>query len=511
MRKALFALFVSLLSLSLFAQSGNYKRFENNVAGESLDYRPDNKYDGSKKPLVARYLVLRNIEKNKKGVWKNAWTFKSYNGEKTHYPGEWRIGPKWDWIKLRYSGLDPNRMYDDCVAIVGVKSGKAEDAPLKYGLVEANGGWGYGHELLPAKYDFVYATDPEKGSGPLLVSFGNRSKDGKGTLGVWKVGYKRKPNQFDKMEAFLVLPEQYQYVNLFHPNHIAAKKDGKFGLYDSDGNLLLPHAYSDISVCSYGLVGAQKEEGGLYGVLDLQGNTVLPFEYEKIVFCPGGTVIYGNDGLYGALLPSGEKVPVEFTSIRESFWTRKSGEKVISLILEKDGTSHYLSHGRLIPIMAPMDTRADSTRTEMTEKGNNFSAWLEGKLAKLKENFLQRGEFEKEADYAARIADPANLKDYLSTKLPDPVKEYLKSFPVGNTLYFDKYDTENECFPLYSQQSPWDVIRVPVPIEAAQEFKEKSFLGKSPREMEIRNDFPAIKNVSVFMGNEEYFVVRAQW
>ena len=312
--------------------------------------------------------------------------------------------------------------------------------------------------------------------------------------GVWKVGKKTNPNKLDKMEAFTVLPEKFESVTIYQPGYIAASKDGKFGLYDKEGHSLLPHGYASLSASPTGLVRAQKGEGGRFGVLDLQGKTLVPFEYENVILCDGGTSIYGNGGLYGALLPSGERVPIEYTNIRESFWAKKSGEKIIALFVEKDGICYYRSNGRLIPVRTTLDDKA--------KKGTSFSSWYNEKTSKLKEEFMQRGEFEKEADYQARIADPAKLGTYLSSKIPAPVDEYMKT--QEHRIVLDKYDTENECFPVHLFESPWDVIRIPVPIEAAPEFKERAYVNLAQRVLELRDDYPAIKSMTIKIKNENW-------
>lgn len=472
---------------------GDYKRYTTSVPGHTLDYRYDERSGGKKVP---KYVVLRDAGKDKLGVWENAWTYtesakydKNY-GKMTDYPGQWLIKPKYDFINLRSSGLG---LTNNCVAIVGLKSGKGDDAPMKYGLVEANIGWGYGHELLPAKFDGFAATHPENGLA-LLAILGNKGKDGKMTWGVWRVGRKKKPNQFDKMEAFSVLPEQFESVTIYpSDNYIAASKNGKYGLYDKEGHSLLPHEYASLSVSPTGLVRAQKEEGGKFGVLDLQGKTLVPFEYENVILCNGGTAIYGNGGLYGALLPGGEKVPVEYTQIKESFWVKIGGEKVITLFMEKDGICCYRSNGSLIPVQ----TTADGEAKEIS-----FSSWYNEKTAKLKEEFLQRGEFEREADYQARTADPANLGKYLSSNIPAPVDEYLKQ--SEHSIVFEKYDTENECFPVHLKETPWDIIRIPVPFDAAPEFKERAYVNTAQYELELRDDYPAIKSVTIEMQKESW-------
>ena len=477
---------------------GDYKRYTTNVPGHTLGYKYDERSGGEKVP---DYVVLRDSGKDKLGVWKNAWTYtetmksdKNY-GKMTDYPGQWMIKPKYDFINLRSPGVDSEGYaIGGCVAIVGLKSGKGDNAPMKYGLVEANISWGYGHELIPVKYAGCVAANPENLGWTLLVIMGNPGKDGKMIWGVWRVGKKRKPNQFDKMEAFSVLPEQFEAVTIYQPGYIAASKYGKFGLYDKEGHNLLPHEYASLSVSPTGIVRAQKEEGGKFGVLDLQGKTLVPFDYENVILCNGGTAIYGNGGLYGALLPSGESIPIEYTNIRESFWIKKGGEKVITIYVEKDGISYYRSNGRLIPVRTTLDVEA--------KEGISFSSWYNEKTAKLKEEFMKKGEFEKEADYQARIADPANLGNFLSSRIPAPVDEYMKQ--SKHRIVFGTYDTENECFQSYLEESPWDIIRIPVPIDVAPYFKEKRRANITPSELVLLDDYPAIKSMTIAVGGETW-------
>lgn len=477
---------------------GDYKRYTTNVPGHTLGYKYDERSGGEKVP---DYVVLRDSGKDKLGVWKNAWTYtetmksdKNY-GKMTDYPGQWMIKPKYDFINLRSPGVDSEGYaIGGCVAIVGLKSGKGDNAPMKYGLVEANISWGYGHELIPVKYAGCVAANPENLGWTLLVIMGNPGKDGKMIWGVWRVGKKRKPNQFDKMEAFSVLPEQFEAVTIYQPGYIAASKYGKFGLYDKEGHNLLPHEYASLSVSPTGIVRAQKEEGGKFGVLDLQGKTLVPFDYENVILCNGGTAIYGNGGLYGALLPSGDSIPIEYTNIRESFWIKKGGEKVITIFVEKDGISYYRSNGRLIPVRTTLDVEA--------KEGISFSSWYNEKTAKLKEEFMKKGEFEKEADYQARIADPANLGNFLSSRIPAPVDEYMKQ--SKHRIVFGTYDTENECFQSYLEESPWDIIRIPVPIDVAPYFKEKRRANITPSELVLLDDYPAIKSMTIAVGGETW-------
>ena len=159
---------------------GDYKRYTTNVPGHTLGYKYDERSGGEKVP---DYVVLRDSGKDKLGVWQNAWTYtetmksdKNY-GKMTDYPGQWMIKPKYDFINLRSSGVDSEGYaIGGCVAIVGLKSGKGDNAPMKYGLVEANISWGYGHELIPVKYAGCVAANPENLGWTLLVIMGNPGK-----------------------------------------------------------------------------------------------------------------------------------------------------------------------------------------------------------------------------------------------------------------------------------------------------------------------------------------------
>ena len=231
-------------------------------------------------------------------------------------------------------------------------------------------------------------------------------------------------------------------------------------------------------------------------------------------------MIYGNNGLYAARLPSGVNTSMDYTRIQESFWTKKDGEKVITLFVEKDGICCYLSGNREIPVQAPVDFAADSCYYDkLVQKGCSFSAWYDNKTAKLKKEFLQKGEFEREADYQARIANPENLAKHLASNIPAPVDEYLKSYELKDKehIMLGTYDTENECFPVYLLQSRWDVIRIPVPFDAAPEFKDRAYFRLSSYILELRNDFPAIKSMTTeikrvnWYDKPEFFTVIASF
>ena len=71
-------------------------------------------------------------------------------------------------------------------------------------------------------------------------------------------------------------------------------------------------------------------------------------------------------------------------------------------------------------------------------------------------------------------------------------------------IVFGTYDTENECFQSYLEESPWDIIRIPVPIDVAPYFKEKRRANISPSELVLLDDYPAIKSMTIAVGGETW-------
>ena len=71
-------------------------------------------------------------------------------------------------------------------------------------------------------------------------------------------------------------------------NLIFAKKDGKWGLYDQSGQIILEHSYDEISnyempndCKANGLIGVKS--GGLWGAVDQSGKIVIQPKYASIL------------------------------------------------------------------------------------------------------------------------------------------------------------------------------------------------------------------------------------
>jgi len=112
----------------------------------------------------------------------------------------------------------------------------------------------------------------------------------------------------------------------------------------------------------------------------------------------------------------------------------------------------------------------------------SFSYWYKNKV---KPYLTQKGKYEKEEDYQARIKDNAKQEQYVLEKTKDAVKEYIEEFKDKIILVLgNKYDTEREYFTIYEQIKiiknnkevieTIDNIILPIPIKEAEAF-EKNF------------------------------------
>jgi hypothetical protein len=111
----------------------------------------------------------------------------------------------------------------------------------------------------------------------------------------------------------------------------------------------------------------------------------------------------------------------------------------------------------------------------------SFSYWYKNKV---KPYLTQKGKYEKEEDYQARIKDNSKQEQYILEKTKDAVKEYIEKFKDKIILVLDKYDTEREYFNIHEKikivknnkevMKTVDYIYLPVPIKEAEAF-EKNF------------------------------------
>ncbi|MBR3628310.1 MAG: hypothetical protein IKN42_05650 [Elusimicrobia bacterium] len=109
----------------------------------------------------------------------------------------------------------------------------------------------------------------------------------------------------------------------------------------------------------------------------------------------------------------------------------------------------------------------------------SFTNWYKNKV---KPYLTQKGKYEKEADYQARLQDKEKQEQYVIEKTKNADKEYVDEFKNKISLSIGNYDTEAEKFTINENVivsarnsiTTWNTIELAVPIKEAEAF-EKNF------------------------------------
>ncbi|WP_207511998.1 WG repeat-containing protein [Longitalea luteola] len=165
----------------------------------------------------------------------------------------------------------------------------------KYGVVNRSGAF-----LLPVEYEAMsrmYMADSYSTSYLLATRNGK-----KGVVDAIS-GKPRIEFVYDDLIGY----RKYSYSSTENFNNsIIAVRNGKYGMIEINGNVLLPFNYDDLQYMNSFLVIAGK--GGKYGVVDIynHNNVVLPFEYQ-FVNCKNSTVVAYKDS-YEKYRVSGNRI-----------------------------------------------------------------------------------------------------------------------------------------------------------------------------------------------------------
>lgn len=151
----------------------------------------------------------------------------------------------------------------------------------KYGVINSKGEQVVPFEYTVLKYnkeaDFIYANKSEDANTYLI----DRSHEVKvvGTdIQVYDGYVRAKVNDEYKFYNFK-LEEKSNRDAFANHNLFVAKNDGKYGLVNRDGTLVVQYLYDDITEQNeYGYVAVKKD--GKWGVIDQYGNTVVEPKYE---------------------------------------------------------------------------------------------------------------------------------------------------------------------------------------------------------------------------------------
>ncbi len=123
----------------------------------------------------------------------------------------------------------------------------------------------------------------------------------------------------DTTGFFNILP--YNEIGAFSEGLAKVGKRGKYGFIDTNGDLVIPCEYSNVSSFSEGLVSVQNEDGK-WGFIDTNGNNIIPCEYDETGVFVNGLAAVNENGKYGFIDTEGKiVVPYEYDDV---FYTVQS-------------------------------------------------------------------------------------------------------------------------------------------------------------------------------------------
>ncbi|WP_291727311.1 WG repeat-containing protein [Bernardetia sp.] len=145
--------------------------------------------------------------------------------------------------------------------------------------IKAGGKWGLmdekGQVILPPTYSYIFPF--ENGSAKVKTgeNFGIIDKTGKA-----------------------ILPLEYEYIGSFENGMALMVKSKQVGVVDNKGKIIITPQYERLSL-ENGIIRARKN--GKWGIINSQNKTLLPFEYQYISTFSENTAIIRKNNLWGFL------------------------------------------------------------------------------------------------------------------------------------------------------------------------------------------------------------------
>lgn len=253
-----------------------------------------------------------------------------------------RKDDKWGFIDNAGKGIVVPCIYDD-----------VKDFHEEMAMVKTDEKWGFidntGKMVVPCIYDDArdfqegmakVEKDGQQGfidkSGRLVVPFGSYSNvysfcDGMAMVdkGAYMRGFIDKTGKLaipciyehtrDFQEGMAIVKKEGKYglidksgkllvlcddVDYFHEGMAQVKKDGKNGFIDKSGKLVVPYIYDSVGEFHEGM--AQVEKNGKWGSIDKSGKLIVPCIYDSVGEFHEGRTLAKKDGKWGFINQSGK-------------------------------------------------------------------------------------------------------------------------------------------------------------------------------------------------------------
>ena len=135
------------------------------------------------------------------------------------------------------------------------------------------------------------------------------------------------------LDAFgnVLVPCEYEDIMAYNNGKAEVILGGKWGIIDSNNNVIVPFEYAWITLCSNDVARVVIADGaygrfqysapediwlkGKFGFVDMLGKVIVPIIYDYAEYLPNGTAVVRLDDYYGIIDMSGNIiVPVEYDS-----------------------------------------------------------------------------------------------------------------------------------------------------------------------------------------------------
>jgi hypothetical protein len=492
----------SLITNAMDHSHGDNNYYRNESFGGQISFKTEYYSDDDH-----TCVVLTDPKSGKKGIWHNAYVF-NHKRDPQPTSGFWILQPVFDQI---YMGEHMSKTY----AITLKKATKKgveqpEWVVYEFGL----GNMCYkGHATVISPFT---ASDVEFSfkSDKIMLQKDN-------VWSLYKVG-RADPKEIKKHPIMLKPLSAIQFDSIqFYGTQNCVWKNGLAGIIDDDGKELIPVKYKDVGT----VIGKKKWAWALMGegkcgLVNTKGEVILPFEHESMhVDEYGVSARRKGEDKYFVLLDDGTKTPaiyddVTFTKDGYVFeqnglygFASSQGKTVLEPAFESiqivDNDPDLLKFG-------PLGSEYVGKKLFFVKKDGCWGAchWTDGhyileplilersqmylylnslnttdyvflSLAKRKEYLSKKDEFETQAQFEARQASPADNEAYVDKKMEGFPKDFLRAqlkkaaeSGSGMTINWHAYDADKGAFPFTSNLSPIPIYYLPVPIEEGPAFRE---------------------------------------
>lgn len=246
----------------------------------------------------------------------------------------------------------------------------------KYGLASKNG-----EILIPMEYDSLGIFSLSTPSIAVVKKdgkFGCISKENEIIipisfdfiqLATLVLVAKNKKYGYFEYDGTMVAMPKYDKLGDFSSDYCVAGLDGKMGLMNKSGDLIVPCIYKTLDAEIQNERVAVTDFNNKAGYVNLQGEVVIPLKYASASYFYHGEAIVEEDGLLKIIDATG-KITAEFTGSYEFIIPCKANE---GFIFKEDGKFGIVSSvGEVMvpPIITSMTSNGDKTYNIRTIYGN---------------------------------------------------------------------------------------------------------------------------------------------